>query len=106
MSERGQSRGGGGGRGGSGRGGRGGNDRGQGRGGNRQTSTTQSGNTTAEKPKKENILNLTKYLDKEINVEFIGGRVVVGTLKGFDQLMNLVMDVVKETMRGIVFPHL
>lgn len=25
---------------------------------------------------------------------------VVGTLKGYDQLMNLVLDDVKETMRG------
>lgn len=28
---------------------------------------------------------------------------VVGTLKGYDQLMNLVLDDVKETMRG-TFP--
>lgn len=27
---------------------------------------------------------------------------VVGTLKGYDQLMNLVLDDVKETMRGIL----
>lgn len=28
----------------------------------------------AEKPKKENILDLTKYMDKEITVKFNGGR--------------------------------
>ena len=28
----------------------------------------------AEKPKKENILDLTKYMDKEISVKFNGGR--------------------------------
>lgn len=28
--------------------------------------------------------------------------IVVGTLKGYDQLMNLVLDDVKETMRGTV----
>lgn len=64
MSERGNFRGRGGGRGGGGgdhRGGRGG-----GRGG------AQGGQ--AEKPKKENILDLSKYVDKQINVKFNGGR--------------------------------
>lgn len=60
MSERGHSRGG-----GRGRGGRGG---GQGnRGGAHQGSQT-------EKPKKENILDLNKYINKEVNVKFNGGR--------------------------------
>ncbi|KAL9012154.1 MAG: hypothetical protein Q9173_003067 [Seirophora scorigena] len=79
-----------------GRGGRGGGDHrggraGAGRGGGNQGQ--------AEKPKKENILDLTKYMDKEITVKFNGGREVVGTLKGYDQLMNLVLDDVKETLR-------
>ena len=103
MSERGHFRGGGRGQGGGGRGGRGG-----GRGGGQ--------GVQAEKPKKENILDLTKYMDKQVNVKFNGGReskycanlacpgsdsfVVVGTLKGYDQLMNLVLDDVQETMRG------
>ncbi|RMZ74858.1 hypothetical protein DV737_g5673, partial [Chaetothyriales sp. CBS 132003] len=52
-----------------------------------------------ERPKKENILDLTKYMDKQVNVKFNGGREIVGTLKGYDQLMNLVLDDVKETMR-------
>ncbi|MCJ1485562.1 Sm-like protein lsm7 [Schaereria dolodes] len=88
MSERGNFRGRGGGRGGANehRGGRGG-----GRGG------AQGGQ--AEKPKKENILDLTKYMDKQINVKFNGGREVIGTLKGYDQLMNLVLDDVKELLR-------
>ncbi|MCJ1340617.1 Sm-like protein lsm7 [Bachmanniomyces sp. S44760] len=86
MSERGNFRGGrGGGRGSDQRGGRGG-PRGAGHGGSQ-----------AEKPKKENILDLTKYMDKEINVKFNGGR--EGTLKGYDQLMNLVLDDVKELLR-------
>ncbi|KAH9822783.1 Sm-like protein LSM7 [Teratosphaeria destructans] len=49
--------------------------------------------------KKENILDLTKYMDKEIMVKFSGGREVTGTLKGYDQLMNLVLDNVKEVTR-------
>ncbi|KAF3037007.1 Sm-like protein lsm7 [Didymella keratinophila] len=90
MSERGAFRGRGGGR-GEHRGGRGG-----GRGG------AQGGNATGqqqtERPKKENILDLSKYMDKQITVKFSGGREVIGTLKGYDQLMNLVLDEVKEAM--------
>lgn len=71
MADRGHSRGGrGGGGGGGGRGehrsGRGGGDHRGGRGG--------GGNTPHEKPKKENILDLSKYMDKRINVKFNGGR--------------------------------
>lgn len=62
MSERANFRGGRGGRGD--RGGRGGGDRG-GRGG---------GNAPAGDRKKENILDLSKYMDKDINVKFNGGR--------------------------------
>jgi U6 snRNA-associated Sm-like protein LSm7 len=39
-------------------------------------------------------------MDKEITVKFNGGREVTGTLKGYDALMNLVLDGVKETVRG------
>ncbi|KAI9814261.1 MAG: Sm-like protein lsm7 [Pycnora praestabilis] len=101
MSERGNFRGGG--RGGGGGGGRGGGaggadggHRSGGRGGARGGGHTGQ---QQERPKKENILDLTKYMDKEINVKFNGGREVVGTLKGYDQLMNLVLDDVKELMR-------
>ncbi|KAI4118241.1 MAG: hypothetical protein LQ338_007434 [Usnochroma carphineum] len=79
-----------------GRGGRGGGDQRGGRGGGARGG---GGQGQAEKPKKENILDLTKYMDKEITVKFNGGREVVGTLKGYDQLMNLVLDDVKETLR-------
>ncbi|KAK2814367.1 Sm-like protein lsm7 [Arthroderma sp. PD_2] len=109
MSERGSFRGGqsrgrgsGGGRGG-GDGGRGGrHHQGQGqhqgqRGGHQGQGQGQG--QQQEKPKKENILDLTKYMDKEVHVKFNGGREVTGVLKGYDQLMNLVLDDVKETMR-------
>ena len=62
MSERGNFRGGSRG-GGGGRGGRGG-----GRGGSNQNAAS------GEKPKKENILDLNKYINKEVNVKFNGGR--------------------------------
>ena len=66
MSERGHFRGGerGGGRGGGGRGG----PRGASRGG------AHGNQLQPEKPKKENILDLSKYMDKEVCVKFSGGR--------------------------------
>ncbi|GAM42706.1 small nuclear ribonucleoprotein [Talaromyces pinophilus] len=102
MSERGSFRGGGhGGRGS--RGGGGGDRRGGGstRGGARHQGDRHGGGDRdqQEKPKKENILDLTKYMDKEVIVKFNGGREVSGILKGYDQLMNLVLDDVKEKMR-------
>ena len=49
--------------------------------------------------KKENILDLSKYLDAGVRVKFQGGREVVGILKGFDQLVNLVLDEAVESLR-------
>ncbi|CCG82697.1 U6 snRNP-associated protein Lsm7 [Taphrina deformans PYCC 5710] len=69
------------------RGGRGG----RGRGG------AQSG---SDRPKKEAILDLAKYQDKQVRVKFTGGREIVGILKGHDQLMNLVLDEVREQLRN------
>jgi len=63
-----------------------------------QGSNHASGNQP-EKPKKENILDLNRFMDKQMRVKFNGGREVTGTLKGFDQLMNVVLDDVKEIMR-------
>lgn len=40
-------------------------------------------------------------MDAKIRVKFIGGRQIVGVLKGFDQLMNLVLQEVEETLRGM-----
>ncbi|KAJ5247372.1 Ribonucleoprotein LSM domain eukaryotic/archaea-type [Penicillium chermesinum] len=71
---------------------------GRGRGG-RQPQQKGDKGAAQEKPKKENILDLNKYMDKEVQVKFNGGREVTGTLKGYDQLMNLVLDDVKEAMR-------
>ncbi|KAF2247084.1 U6 snRNA-associated Sm-like protein LSm7 [Trematosphaeria pertusa] len=79
-----------------GRGGRGGDRGGRGGGGRGAHGGGAAGQ--AERPKKENILDLSKYMDKQITVKFSGGREVIGTLKGYDQLMNLVLDEVKEAM--------
>uniref|UniRef100_A0A8C0GUB6 LSM7 homolog, U6 small nuclear RNA and mRNA degradation associated n=1 Tax=Chelonoidis abingdonii TaxID=106734 RepID=A0A8C0GUB6_CHEAB len=54
-----------------------------------------------EKKKKESILDLSKYIDKTIRVKFQGGREASGVLKGFDPLLNLVLDGTIEYMRGM-----
>lgn len=46
---------------------------GRGRGG-RQQQKSGGGGGAQEKPKKENILDLSKYMDKEVQVKFNGGR--------------------------------
>ncbi|KAF7759876.1 hypothetical protein Agabi119p4_11571 [Agaricus bisporus var. burnettii] len=51
------------------------------------------------KPKREAILDLAKYVNEPIRVKFMGGREVVGTLKGYDQLLNLVLDDVQEQIQ-------
>jgi len=40
---------------------------------------------------------LSKYSNQQIRVKFTGGREVIGVLKGYDQLLNLVLDDVEET---------
>ncbi|KAI5118626.1 hypothetical protein M0805_006994 [Coniferiporia weirii] len=49
-----------------------------------------------DKPKREAILDLQKYMNERVRVKFTGGREVTGILKGFDQLLNLVLDEVEE----------
>ena len=87
MSERGSFRGGGRNRGG-------GYDRSGGRGGHGKSGGAGGGaqQQQQEKPKKENILDLTKYMDKEVRVKFNGGR--EGTV--FWHLGQLFMDTFAE----------
>uniref|UniRef100_A0A0D3DE29 Sm domain-containing protein n=1 Tax=Brassica oleracea var. oleracea TaxID=109376 RepID=A0A0D3DE29_BRAOL len=42
--------------------------------------------------RKETMLDLVKFVDKGVQVKLTGGRQVTGTLKGYDQLLNLVLD--------------
>lgn len=53
-----------------------------------------------EKKKKESIVDLSKYLDKAVRVKFQGGREAQGVLKGYDPLLNLVLDNTTEFLRG------
>ena len=52
-----------------------------------------------EKRRKESILDLSKYLEKTIRVKFAGGREASGVLKGYDPLLNLVLDNTQEYLR-------
>uniref|UniRef100_A0A8C7LZG4 U6 snRNA-associated Sm-like protein LSm7 n=1 Tax=Oncorhynchus mykiss TaxID=8022 RepID=A0A8C7LZG4_ONCMY len=59
----------------------------------------QDRNKEGEKKKKESIFDLSKYIDKQIRVKFQGGREASGVLKGFDPLLNLVLDSTIEYLR-------
>lgn len=52
-----------------------------------------------DKPKRESILDLSRYINERIRVKFTGGREVTGILKGYDQLLNLVLDSVEEQIQ-------
>lgn len=49
--------------------------------------------------RKETVLDLAKFVDKGVSVKLSGGRQVTGTLKGYDQLLNLVLDEALENIR-------
>lgn len=36
--------------------------------------------------------DLKKYMDKRLAIKLNGNRTIIGTLRGFDQFMNLVLD--------------
>ncbi|KAJ1984563.1 U6 snRNP-associated protein Lsm7 [Dimargaris cristalligena] len=62
---------------------------------------SQGGRDGGEKRGKRNpILDLSKYSDKKITVKFMGGREVTGLLKGYDQLLNLVLDQAEEVIKA------
>eukprot|EP00948_MAST-09A_sp_MAST-9A-sp1_P003928 g3928.t1 len=48
---------------------------------------------------KRSVLDLAPSLDKRIHVKLSGGREVEGTLKGYDDLVNLVLDNATEYMK-------
>jgi len=50
--------------------------------------------------KKESVLELTKMMDAVVRVKCLGGRELQGTLRGFDDLVNLVLDDSVEYLRG------
>eukprot|EP00088_Acartia_fossae_P020878 TRINITY_DN22393_c0_g1_i1.p1 TRINITY_DN22393_c0_g1~~TRINITY_DN22393_c0_g1_i1.p1 ORF type:complete len:111 (+),score=20.77 TRINITY_DN22393_c0_g1_i1:44-376(+) len=55
--------------------------------------------------KKQSILDMHKFLDKQIRVKFAGGRECSGVLKGFDPLQNMVLDNCIEYLRDPDDPY-
>lgn len=51
-------------------------------------------------PKKESILELQKLMDTTVRVKCVGGRELQGILRGYDELVNLVLDDCDEFLRG------
>ena len=56
--------------------------------------------TAVAMPPKETVLDLARFIDRGVRVKLSGGREVTGTLKGYDQLLNLVLDEAIEHLQG------
>lgn len=50
-------------------------------------------------PRKDSILELAKMMDASVHVKCLGGRELEGTLKGYDELVNLVLEDCEEYLR-------
>eukprot|EP00127_Corallochytrium_limacisporum_P000814 Clim_evm100s25 gene=Clim_evmTU100s25 len=57
------------------------------------------------KQEKKVVLDLSKYFGQRVKVKFAGGREVDGLLKGYDTLMNLVIDDCVEYLRDPEDPY-
>lgn len=55
--------------------------------------------TSDKPPRKESILELAKMMDTVVKVKCLGGRELEGTLKGYDDLVNLVLEDCTEYLR-------
>lgn len=58
-----------------------------------------------KKKERETVLDLQKYLDQGVRVKLQGGREVLGVLKGFDPLVNVVLDECIEFIRDPADPY-
>uniref|UniRef100_A0A7E4VIG4 Sm domain-containing protein n=1 Tax=Panagrellus redivivus TaxID=6233 RepID=A0A7E4VIG4_PANRE len=56
-------------------------------------------NKDDNRKKKESVVELSRFIDQRIRVKFQGGREACGVLKGYDTLLNLVLDDVTEFLR-------
>lgn len=54
---------------------------------------------------KDPIIKLQGYLNKDLRLNFLGGRIVTGKLLGLDNLNNQVMDEAVETLRDKDDPY-
>ena len=63
------------------------------------SAANKSGDAATERKKKESILDMSRFIDKQIRVKFAGGRECSGLLKGYDPLLNIVLDDTIEYLR-------
>eukprot|EP00761_Pharyngomonas_kirbyi_P000615 gb/GECH01000615.1/.p1 GENE.gb/GECH01000615.1/~~gb/GECH01000615.1/.p1 ORF type:complete len:129 (+),score=32.18 gb/GECH01000615.1/:1-387(+) len=49
--------------------------------------------------RKEVLHNLESHLDKKVHIKFSGTREVYGVLKGYDTMLNIVLDDAREYLR-------
>jgi small nuclear ribonucleoprotein (snRNP)-like protein len=70
-----------------------------------QTTSIMSQNKRAP-PKKESILELQKLMDTTVRIKCVGGRELKGILRGYDELVNLVLDDCDEYLRGMLLSRL
>lgn len=56
-------------------------------------------------PRKDSILELAKMMDAEVRVKCLGGRELQGILRGYDDLVNLVLDDCNEYLRDPADPQ-
>jgi U6 snRNA-associated Sm-like protein LSm7 len=55
--------------------------------------------------KKASILDLSPHMGKKVRVRFQGGREVVGVLRGYDPMVNIVVDEAVEYLRSAEDPY-
>lgn len=66
---------------------------------NATPSTSSHARASRAMPPKDTVLDLARFIDRGVRVKLSGGREVTGTLKGYDQLLNLVLDDAIEHVR-------
>lgn len=65
------------------------------------TSVSHSSSTSA----RSGAIDVSKYLDVKVYVKLLGGRQISGVLKGWDPLVNLVLDEAVEQLRDPDDPY-
>ncbi|VEU41579.1 unnamed protein product [Pseudo-nitzschia multistriata] len=50
-------------------------------------------------PRQDSILELARMMEARVHVKCLGGRELEGTLKGYDELVNLVLEDCEEFLR-------
>ena len=73
-------------------------------GGGRSSDHSSKGGGAAAPPRKESILELAKMMDTSVRIKCLGGRELTGILRGYDDLVNLVLDECEEFLRDVDDP--